>query len=125
VYEERTNARSRSTSCFRKRTLMPEVNSDFVLVHHVTLGATTIVVLIRKEYKEFISNIAGREIPLGLMDTAGNNGAVSVSFNLVDRRLLFINCRLEKSVKNRQRRVEQWQTVYDRIVMQTDPLAEQ
>ena len=94
-------------------------NSDYHMLHHSTYGLSNMIILIRKDFKKFVKNI--KDYSLGLSKlSSGINGAVAISFNLIDRRLLFINCRLEEHMDNRKARMEQWNQIYTRLVLKSD-----
>lgn len=86
--------------------------SKYVILHHVTLAATSMIVLIKKTLSDRVSNIRDSCLALGLLGKVANKGAVSISFNIDKRRLLFVNCHLESVIEKRQCRYDQWQTIY-------------
>ena len=91
IHDELASQR-KSTFDFNKVKAVDD-NSHFHILHHSTYGLSDMVILIRKEFKKYVKNIKSSTLGLSKLGT-GINGAVSISFNLIDRRLLFINCRL-------------------------------
>jgi hypothetical protein len=87
-----------------------ELNS-FALVHHVVLGALSLMIVVRKRIIHMIKDINAEKIPLGMMNFA-NKGAINISFQLLDRRLLFINNHLAAHMENRQTRFDQFMQIY-------------
>jgi len=61
------------------------------------------IVLIKKELINLVTDIKFKTVPLGMMGQA-NKGAVSISMKFSGKRLLFINCHLEAHNENRIRR---------------------
>jgi len=76
-------------------------------VHSLSNGATSMIVLIKKDLIDLVKEIKFKTVSLGMMGQA-NKGAVSISIKFSDKRLLFINCHLEAHNENRIRRKEQF-----------------
>ena len=93
-----------------------QTESKYVILHHVTLAATSMIVLIRKSLADRVSSIRDSCLALGLLGKVANKGAVSISFEIDKRRLLFVNCHLESVIEKRQCRQEQWQTIYQKMI---------
>jgi len=74
---------------------------EFAIINSNSLAAISIVLIIRKKYLHLLSNIETNSVAVGFAKSLPNKGAVSVSFNLGQNRLLFINCHLEAHIQNR------------------------
>jgi phosphatidylinositol-bisphosphatase len=91
-------------------------DGEFCLVNSVSLAAISIQVVIKKQYIHLLSNIQTDTLACGFAKSLPNKGAVSVSFNLGPKRLLFINCHLEAHIQNFQRRTQQYQQIKSQMV---------
>lgn len=67
---------------------------EFVLINSISLGATHLVVFLRKSLVPFLSDLKNDTLALGAGDFLVNKGAVSISFKLGKVRMNFINCHL-------------------------------
>jgi hypothetical protein len=65
------------------------------------------IVLIKKDLIDLVTEIKFKTVSLGIMGQA-NKGAVAISMKFSDKRLLFINCHLEAHNENRNRRKDQF-----------------
>ena len=54
---------------------------------------------------------------MGWMGKFGNKGAVSISFDVLDKRVLVINNHLEAHMEYRQYRHDQWLQIYKEMVI--------
>ena len=81
-----------------------EGENDFCMVHHACLAATSILIIARQRIAKFISNIKEQKLPLGWMGKFGNKGAVSISFDVLNKKVLVINNHLEAHMEYRQYR---------------------
>ena len=90
--------------------------SDFVQVSSISLAAIHMIVLVRKEYLAQLSDIKTDTISFGFGNFMPNKGAVSVSFRIGAKKLLFINCHLDAHIENRVRRAEQFNQIRDQMV---------
>jgi hypothetical protein len=70
-------------------------NGEFIMVNSITLAATSLVVIIRRKHASLLKEITNQKMPIGWKNKVANKGAVSISFTLGTRKLLFINCHLE------------------------------
>lgn len=68
---------------------------EMVIVNAVTLVALHLIVLIKRKYVPYISNVKADFLPLGLGKVLGNKGGISISMQLCGTRLLFVNSHLE------------------------------
>ena len=89
---------------------------EFFMVHSNTLAAISSIIIIRKNYLHLVSNIQTNFQVLGFANSLPNKGAVSISFNLGKRRLLFISCHLDAHIQNRKSRMEQWLEIKTNII---------
>jgi len=90
--------------------------SDFVQVSSISLAAISLIVLVRKEYLAELSDIKTDTISFGFGNFLPNKGAVSVSFKIGFKKVLFINCHLDAHIENRVRRAEQFLQIKDQMV---------
>jgi hypothetical protein len=65
------------------------------MVHSNTLAAIHIMIIVKKELVQYLSDIKSESMALGLGNVLTNKGAVMISFKLGTSKLLFINCHLE------------------------------
>jgi len=65
------------------------------MVHSNTLAAIHIMIIVKKELVQYLSEIKSESMALGLGNVLTNKGAVMISFKLGTSKLLFINCHLE------------------------------
>ncbi len=59
---------------------MDKNHKSYSLVHSLSNGATSMIVLIKKELINLVTDIKFKTVPLGMMGQA-NKGAVSISMN--------------------------------------------
>ena len=78
--------------------------SEFVMLTSVSLAATHAIVIVRKSLLPLISQIETKELAMGFGNRLPNKGAVSISFTLDGKRLLFINCHLAAHIYRRTQR---------------------
>ena len=71
--------------------LMGYFGDKFVMVNSISLAATHMIVIIKKELAPYLSQIENDELALGHGDVLANKGSVCVGFQLGKLRLLFIN----------------------------------
>ena len=91
-----------------------------MMVNSISLAATHMIIIIRKELAPYLSNINNDELALGHGDVLANKGSVCVGLSLGRLRLLFINSHFEahEYSKHLDRRNDQFYQTNQKFVIQ-------
>ena len=88
------------------RMIQDSLGPKYVMLQSVCLQATHLVIFISARLVPLVSNVETDTCATGFKNMLGNKGAVKISFNLVDRSMVFINGHLHSGlngVANRNR----------------------
>ena len=72
----------------------------YIFVQKETLVGILLIIFIKIDIKDRISNLEIDTVKTGLAGTLGNKGAVVIKFNVDDSSLCFLNCHMEAGGKN-------------------------
>jgi hypothetical protein len=100
-----------------------QVNQDlgeFVIINSIALAATHMIIVCKKKYTPYISDIKNESLAVGTGDMLSNKGAVSISFKLGKTRLLFINCHLQAFDGQLSKRNLQWLEINRKFVLREE-----
>jgi hypothetical protein len=70
-------------------------SEEFIMVNSISLAAIHLIVIIRKRFAPYLSEIKNSELALGYKGMLANKGSICISFKLGKVRMIFINCHLE------------------------------
>lgn len=74
------------------------------------------VIIVKRELLHMVKNIQTDIIAVGFGNTLPNKGAVSISFELCGKKLLFINCHLSAHMHRRAKRAREWKQIKQALV---------
>ena len=80
------------------------VSDQFTMVSSISLAASHLIVVIRKNLAPYLSEIKTEELALGFGNVISNKGAVAISFKLGNSSILAINCHLEAHTEGLEKR---------------------
>ncbi|KAF2354538.1 Rho GTPase-activating protein domain, partial [Trinorchestia longiramus] len=85
-------------------------------VRLVRLVGMLLMVLVKEEHFKNVSRVQTCVVPTGIMNMIGNKGGVSVSLDLYNTSVCFVNCHLAAHVEEYERRNEDYDCICEKTV---------
>ena len=102
---------------FNNKKTVDSYKDEFVMVNSISLAAIHLIVIIRKRFAPYLSEIKNSEMALGYQGMLANKGSICISFKLGKIRMLFINCHLEAHNEGLKKRTQQWNQINNQFVL--------
>ena len=96
---------------------------NYVMLSSVSLTATHLVIFVSKRLSPLISNVHVDTLATGFKNKLGNKGAVKISFKLVDKEFMFINCHLHSGLDGVAKRNHDIAMLMSKFVYKQDRLS--
>lgn len=100
-----------SDKSYWERQLSHYFGDEYIMVSSVTLSAIHLIVFIKAEHENIISNIGSNSVKTGFINMLGNKGGVGIWFYLYNMSFLIINSHLAAGQANSQKRNEDFETI--------------
>ncbi|XP_047735563.1 inositol polyphosphate 5-phosphatase OCRL isoform X2 [Hyalella azteca] len=88
----------------------------YVEVKLVRLVGMLLMVLVQEKHAKHVSRVQACTVPTGIMNMLGNKGGVSVSLELYNTSVCFVNCHLAAHVEEYERRNEDYDCICEKTV---------
>ncbi|XP_061183284.1 phosphatidylinositol 3,4,5-trisphosphate 5-phosphatase 2-like isoform X5 [Saccostrea echinata] len=96
---------------FVKNHIKSCLMADVELVEVCTLWGIRLVVLVKKQLRQYINRIQHSTVRTGIANTLGNKGAVGISFYFKGTSFCFINCHLTSGDERNERRNQNYRDI--------------
>ena len=97
--------------------------AEYAKVRLIRLIGMMLVVFIRKEHVELLSNVTAESVGTGLLGRMGNKGGVAIRLDLCNTSICFVNCHLAAHVEEYERRNQDFNEIISRLsFLQTRPI---
>ena len=83
-----------------ERQVKRALGINFVMLRSHTLQAINLMIFVHRSLLPLISNVQSATVATGIGNTLGNKGGVGIAFQILERKLLFINCHFQAHVRN-------------------------
>jgi len=101
-------------------TFSLHTKAEYVKVRLVRLIGMMLVIFVKKELQEYVSDVSSCTVGTGLLGKMGNKGGVSIRFNLHQTSLCFINSHFAPHPEEIERRNQDFTEICMRTVFQCD-----
>ncbi|XP_062578333.1 phosphatidylinositol 3,4,5-trisphosphate 5-phosphatase 1-like isoform X3 [Saccostrea cucullata] len=96
---------------FVKNHIKSCLMADVELVEVCTLWGIRLVVLVKKQLRQYINRIQHSTVRTGIANTLGNKGAVAISFYFKGTSFCFVNCHLTSGDERNERRNQNYRDI--------------
>lgn len=93
----------------------------YIFVQKETLVGILLIIYIKVNIKDRISNLEVDTVKTGLAGTLGNKGLVAIKFNIDDTSVCFMNCHMEAGGKNNNVRLMNLTDFHQKTFQQGGP----
>lgn len=83
-----------------EKKLIEHLKGEYHYVGSKTLDAIHLILFAHKSVYRFIDNVQYDAVPTGLANILGNKGGVGISFEIMNKSMLFVNCHLAHGQEN-------------------------